>query len=62
MSTSVIKALPGKSDIKRHSPSIRYMSASLAMPTSILATLRGKLDIKEHSPSIHYSYISRQAS
>ena len=26
MSTSVLKALPGKLDIKRHSPSILYMS------------------------------------
>ena len=27
MSTSVLKALPGKLNIKRHSPSIRYVSA-----------------------------------
>ena len=27
MSTSVLKALPGKLDIKRHSPSILYLSA-----------------------------------
>ena len=26
MSTSVLKALPGKFDIKRHSPSILYIS------------------------------------
>ena len=26
MSTSVLKALPGKLDIKRHSPSIPYLS------------------------------------
>ena len=26
MSTSVLKALPGKLDIKRHSPSILYLS------------------------------------
>ena len=30
MSTSVLKALPGKLDIKRHSPSILYIPANLA--------------------------------
>ena len=52
MSTSFLKALPGKLDIKRHSPSILYISASLAMSTSVLKALPGKLDIKRHSPSI----------
>ena len=52
MSTSVLKALPGKLDIKRHSPSILYILASLAMSTSVLKALLGKLDIKRHSPSI----------
>ena len=42
-------ALPGKLDIKRHSPSILYISASLAMSTSVLKALPGKLDIKRHS-------------
>ena len=54
MSTRVLKALPGKLDIKRHSPSILYISASLAMSTSVLKALPGKLDIKRHSPSILY--------
>ena len=54
MSTSVLKVSPGKLDIKRHSPSILYISASLAMLTSVLKTLPGKLDIKIHSPSILY--------
>ena len=54
LSTSVLKALPGKLDIKRHSPSILYISASLAMSTSVLKALPGKLDIKRHSPSILY--------
>ena len=54
MSTSVLKALSGKLDIKRHSPSILYISASLAMSTSVLIALSGKLDIKRHSPSILY--------
>ena len=54
MSTSVLKALPGKLDIKRHSPSIIYISASLAMSTNVLKALPGKLDIKRHSPSILY--------
>ena len=38
MSTSVLKALPGKPDIKRHSPSILYVSKS--------TTVLGKFDIK----------------
>ena len=54
MSTSVLKALPGKLDIKSHSPSILYISASLAMSTCVLKALPGKLDIKRHSPSILY--------
>ena len=54
MSTSVLKALPGKLDIKRHSPSILYISKSLTMSTSVLKALPGKLDIKRHSPSILY--------
>ena len=54
MSTSVLKALPGKLDIKRHSPSILYISASLGMSTSVLKALPGKLDIKRRSPSILY--------
>ena len=54
MSTSILKAFPGKLDIKRHSPSILYISASLAMSTSVLKALPGKLDIKRHSPSILY--------
>ena len=58
MSTSVLKALPGKLDIKRHSPSILYISASLAMSTSVLKALPGKLDIKRHSPSILYFQVN----
>ena len=54
MSTSILKALPGKLDIKRHAPSILYVSASLTMSTSILKALPGKLDIKRHSPCILY--------
>ena len=47
--TSVeVKALPGKLDIKRHSPSILYISAILAMSTSGLKILPGNLDIKRH--------------
>ena len=54
MSTCVLKALPGKLDINRHSSSILYISASLAMSTCVLKALPGKLDIKRHSPSILY--------
>ena len=49
-----VNALPSKLDIKRHSPSILYISASLTMSTSVLKALPGKLDIKRHSPSILY--------
>ena len=31
MSTSVLKALPGKLDIKRHSPIILFLSTALAI-------------------------------
>ena len=33
MSTSVLKALPGKLDIKRHSPSILYLSGLIWVQT-----------------------------
>ena len=54
MPTSILKALPGKLDIKRHSPSILYILASLTMSTCVLRALPGKLDIKRHLPSILY--------
>ena len=54
MSTSVLKALPGKLDIKRHSPSILYITVSLPMSTSVFEALPGRLDIKRHSSSILY--------
>ena len=52
------QTLPGKLDIKRNSPSIFYISASLAMSTSVLKALSGKLDIKRHSPSFFYILVS----
>ena len=52
MSTSDLKALSDKLDIKRHSPGILYISTSLAMSTSDLKALPNKLDIKRHSPGI----------
>ena len=54
MSTSVLKALRGKHDVKRHSPSILYISASLTMSTSVLKALRGKLDVKRRELAILY--------
>ena len=51
MSTSIPKALPGKLDIKRLSPSILHVSASLTMSTCVLKALSGKLGIERHSPS-----------
>ena len=59
MPTNVLKALPGKLDINRCSPSILYISANLQMSLSVLKALPGKLDIKRHSHSI--LYLSRQA-
>ena len=41
MSTSVLKALPGKLDIKRHSPSILYIPHNL-LSAFIIGTLRVK--------------------
>ena len=55
MSTSVLKALPGKLDIKRHAPSILFISASLVMSASVLKALPGKLNIKRQAPSILYT-------
>ena len=52
MSTSVIKALPGKLDIKRHSSCILYISSNLRMSTSIFKALPGKLDTKRYSSSV----------
>ena len=54
MSSSILKASPGKLDIKRHSPSILYIWANRARSTSVLKASTGKLDIKRHSPSILY--------
>ena len=54
MSTSDLKALSDKLDIKRHSPGILYISTSLAMSTSDLKAWPDKLDIKRLSPGILY--------
>ena len=56
MSTSLLKALPGKLDIKRRSPSIVYILASFAMSTSVLKASPGKHVDKRHSPSILYIF------
>ena len=49
--STILKALPGELDIdfKRRSPSILYISVSLA-----IQHLPGELYIKRHSPSILY--------
>ena len=41
MSTSVLKALPGKLDIKRHSPSILYLISSSILSASLFKSLFG---------------------
>ena len=57
MSTCVLEALPGKLGSNRHSPSILYISTSLAMSTSVPKALPRNLDIKRHSPSILYIHV-----
>ena len=59
MSTSVLSALPGrpKLDIKRHSPGIFYVSASLGMSISVLKALSGKLDISKDTYLVFSMYI-----
>ena len=47
MSTIVLKALPGKLDIKRHSPSILYISSSLTMSIIVLKALLVNLVSKD---------------
>ena len=42
MSTSVLKALPGKLDIKRHSPSILYLPLSVSIDVGRGIRLCGK--------------------
>ena len=40
MSTSVLKALPGKVDIQRHSPSILYLSYDAASESEITSCIK----------------------
>ena len=47
MSTSVLKALPGKLDIKRHSPSIHYVLVVVFLKFTIWARLRNFLEFQE---------------
>ena len=49
LSTSVLKALPGKLDIKRHSPSILYLSI-ISHINCIVARCLIKLFISRHVP------------
>ena len=51
MSTSVLKALPGKLDIKRHSPRILYMLSSFIPPLSTSSKISPNLQ------DVHYSGI-----
>ena len=50
MSTSVLKALPGKLDIKRHSPSILYLSP-IKMIAKLENTLSTTLQCKDQTQS-----------
>ena len=68
-STSVFKALPGKLDIKRHSPSILYLSVTfcpfrIALYERLFSAkkkaIHWNVDIQWHSVSICYSVTSDQ--
>ena len=59
MSTSVLKALPGKLDIKRHSPSIRSRLLISSLPGSALRmhveSLGKPRDVNKRSQSLAWS-------
>ena len=66
MSTSVLKALPGKLDIKRHSPSILYMKHYNYIiisegPQWISAgQQRGHINLKEHVMKVRVWRLKRE--
>ena len=73
MSTSVLKALPGKLDIKRHSPSILYLSvqqnpkspleaADLQMPAKVRSYVCTccDLDILRHSTELLLYFVRKE--
>ena len=49
MSTSILKALPGKPDIKRHSPSIFYLFFAIF---SVIKYAKQKKEKKENSEKV----------
>ena len=50
MSTSVLKALPGKLDIKRHSPSILYLLDGLALQPHLISDVIQKVQRHQINP------------
>ena len=50
MSTCVLKALPGKLDIKRHSPSILYVSLHGILPTHVYN------NFKNHDRNLRFGF------
>ena len=56
MSTSVLKALPGKLDIKRHSPSILYVFCIVKISTSSLECSFSETDIESVVSFLSYSH------
>ena len=66
MSTSVLKALPGKLDIKRHSPSILYLlivqtNSQRSHPSEALVEMRF-LEIIRLEKQKHRLYFSQKVS
>ena len=61
MSTSVLKALPGKLDIKRHSPSILYILMCLSDPNVKVVPLSNDfMTLPEMSKTYHERSTSSQ--
>ena len=56
MSTSVLKALPGKLDIKRHSPSILYVFCIVKISISSLECSFSETDIERVISFLSYSH------
>ena len=66
MSTSILKALPGKPDIKRHSPSILYVyvhrTRGLFTDWKIASTLFFNIPPPTHFTSMHLAHLSFKQS
>ena len=57
MSTSVLKALPGKRDIKRHSPSILYVTFA---HTETQQHTDRQTDVKRQNGGVNWAFDAKQ--